>query len=219
MSKKILAALLAVMMVLSLVPMTALATEEPVPDVILANPNLELFPEYEGGKNGPWDGQATVSAAAQEDGTIKVTMTAKNLMSHSVSNSGQAPNGYWLGIGVPAISKAQEDDAGCYQGWDRPTAESGFTATPDGTMTVGEKEYKTFYFNVQNNTKTGYVGVKQGDTITTYELDFTNVTTKPLVTDAKAMVVYDAATYNRLPASYVEQYPLNEHPEAWATFP
>ena len=219
MSKKILAALLAVMMVLSLVPMTALATEEPVPDVILANPNLGLFPEYQDGKNGPWDGQATVSAAAQEDGTIKVTMTATNLMSHSVSNPGQTPNGYWLGIGVPVISEAREGDAGYYQGWEKPTAESSFSATPDGTMNVGEKEYKTFYFNVQDSAKPGYVGVKQGENITTYELDFTNVTTKPLVTDAKAMVVYDATTYNRLPESYVEQYPLNEHPEAWATFP
>ena len=118
MSKKILAALLAVMMVLSLVPMTALAAEEP--DVIRAplGDTTDKYPSNLLNIDG-------YEVAYEEDSTIteegvtayKVAVTHPALLKHS-NNANPQVSGLWVGIGVkittPGEGEAKDGTGSSY---------------------------------------------------------------------------------------------------------
>lgn len=172
MSKKILAALLAVMMVLSLVPMTALATEEPAAIDVLAAPLHDTRTTNAISDSDLNDG-FSVQGKAGEDGSVDVTVTHTGLRAHGNGEEGSVM-GYWVGVAIP---QKKGNTYSC-----------GFGSDPNGwkttektsEMTENNKKYDTFYFNataLEGRNKAG-IKVTNGDDTTVYNIDLSGVNRK-----------------------------------------
>jgi len=174
----------------------------PSTDVIPANRNLSL-------DRDPWTGKYAVTASVDPNAgnTVNVVLDAQDVKDHANSNGDVAP---WLGVGILDEQAAKEaTSVTWYSGWDDPrTTDVTFGNTEgthyDDTMTVGGKEYKTFYFGAASaksdaHGSKGYVAVKYtyagGATETfTYVLDFSRVTIAKAVSDVQTYVIYDRAS-------------------------
>ncbi len=210
MKKRLLPALLALAMILSLLPGQALATgsiEATVEGhtIRVANPNDTYYKNYDGasGENGPWD---SVELTASKDTTnsqgstavYDVTLKATNLVSHDSSSDQADPkNAYWLGIAFPKPTATSPE---YYQSVAEATADldSGITwspkmTAPDGIAEIGGKEYAGLYFlpnaaMIENSTtQRAYIKVVDGSNITIYRINYEGTTLKPkTITEAKA---------------------------------
>ena len=136
---------------------------------------------------------------------VSVTVRADHLMKHEAgSNAGP---GYWVGVGVP-----QETATTYAVGWGAyDPANKTFTDTPDSAMTVSGQTYDTFYFNAataEQHKDQGYIAVKNGETVTVYDITF-DVTLAPALDNMELWVVTDEESYNKLPKAYTDEYAWN----------
>ena len=172
MSKKILAALLAVMMVLSLVPMTALATEEPAAIDVLAAPLHDTRTTNAISDSDLNDG-FSVQGKAGEDGSVDVTVTHTGLRAHGNGEAGSTM-GYWVGVAIP---QKEGNTYSCGFGSDP----NGWKTTKETSeMTENNKKYDTFYFNataLEGRNKAG-IKVTNGEDTTVYNIDLSGVNRK-----------------------------------------
>lgn len=107
----------------------------------------------------------SVSGTVQ-GGVNNITITAKDLMKHDNASGAE---GYWVGFGVPQV-----EGNVYYTGWGSVSESLGGTSSPDNTMKQNGKTYDTFYWgsNFDNFAKGGYLVVKNGDKMTTYNITF-----------------------------------------------
>lgn len=107
----------------------------------------------------------SVSGTVQ-GGVNNITITAKDLMKHDNASGAE---GYWVGFGVPKV-----EGNVYYTGWGSVPESLDKTSSPDNTMEQNGKTYDTFYWgkNFDNFAKGGYLVVKNGDKMTTYNITF-----------------------------------------------
>lgn len=107
----------------------------------------------------------SVSGTVQ-GGVNNITITAKDLMKHDNANGDE---GYWVGFGVPHV-----EGNVYYTGWGSVPESLDKTSSHDNTMVQNGKTYDTFYWgsNFDNFAKGGYLVVKNGDKMTTYNITF-----------------------------------------------
>lgn len=87
-------------------------------------------------------------------------------MKHDNANGDE---GYWVGFGVPHV-----EGNVYYTGWGSVPESLDKTSSHDNTMEQNGKTYDTFYWgsNFDNFAKGGYLVVKNGDKMTTYNITF-----------------------------------------------
>lgn len=107
----------------------------------------------------------SVSGTVQ-GGVNNITITAKDLMKHDNASGAE---GYWVGFGVPQV-----EGNVYYTGWGSVPESLDKTSSHDNTMEQNGKTYDTFYWgsNFDNFAKGGYLVVKNGDKMTTYNITF-----------------------------------------------
>lgn len=172
MSKKILAALLAVMMVLSLVPMTALAAGEPAAIDVLAAPLHDTRTTNAISDSDLNDG-FSVQGKAGEDGSVDVTVTHTALRAHGNGEEGSVM-GYWVGVAIP------QKEGNTYSWGFGSKADDWKNSDKTSEMTENNKKYDTFYFNATalEGRETAGIKVTNGDTATVYNIDLSGVNRK-----------------------------------------
>ena len=134
--------------------------------------------------------------------SVNVTVKASHLMQHQAGSD--AGLGYWAGVGVP-----QETGNVYAVGWGAyDSANKTFKDAPDSAMAVSGQTYDTFYFNAANaeqHKDQGYIAVKNGETVTVYNITF-DVALAPALDNMELWVVTDEESYNKLPKAYTDAY-------------
>lgn len=219
MSKKILSAVLAVMMVLTMFPMAAFATETPP----AGEPAWDEVDYTIADVGFAYDIATIKEATGLLDNNVREdTMWVKFDNATKPANETNfwitidAPNGKSLGLAAVGTGTSN-----CFS-WSFLNDPSQFEYAPDfdgkiDSLGVGEYTVSVYASKELQTTTTTKPDIT--DTTKFKPLATKKVTVGPRVTNVKAFTVYDATSYELLPESYKAEYPLADHPEAVATFP
>lgn len=193
MKKKIISSILSLVMLLSLFPVSAFAAGTITDNGKIATDGdttviLARMVDKDD-STAVLNSDYKITAIAKNNNVIDVTVTAKDVVSHTNGNDAE---GYWLGIGIPKPA----DGATIKQGWGPATlgetelaGQSGSDSkewVKDGKVVYtdpgeGGAEYWTYYFNANVTHLTGanpfgYITVTSGETTITYKITFSDVT-------------------------------------------
>lgn len=205
MKKRFLAGILALCLLLTMIPMTAMAEEADAPDdpnmkVIGANMNDSVGSGSDHNENLYTEFLAPVVAASTEDGVDYTVKPQVKGLHYHLNGGNPSLGGYWVGIGIPkqegdkyfaSYTLADMTDTAKYTSNYNDGEQSATHYTDEQETPQSAAVYSTFYFGIQPNKAPGYVGVMRKkaaapaeeeeaggdeyDAPVVYQVDFSNV--------------------------------------------